>query len=64
MLPTDAILQAIQGELEFWRPLLDQRSGQLDSLRIVVHLHPRAGVPRRVQVAPETNREVRRADSA
>lgn len=58
MTPTDAILAAIRSELEFWRPVLDQRVGQLDSVRIIVHLNPQAGLPRRVQVSPERNREL------
>ena len=59
MTQTDAILRAIAAELECWRPVLDRQNGiGLDSLRVVVYLNPKLGVPRRVTVAPETNREL------
>lgn len=55
---TDAVLAAIKDELEFWRPFIDRGADQFDAIRIVVHLNPKVGRPRRIQVSPERNREV------
>lgn len=53
---TDVVLAAIAEELAVWRSIID--AGQVDGLKITVHFNPKLGTPRRVQVAPERNREL------
>jgi hypothetical protein len=42
----------MRSELEFWRPILDQRAGELDSVRIIVNLDKRERAPRSILIAP------------
>jgi hypothetical protein len=61
MTPTDAIVILITRELEFWRPMIDARAGQLDCIRVVVNLNKRTQMPRSIVVSPGAGRMRKRA---